>query len=299
MKHLSSIHYRHHCAFGFLSCVFSATFLLRHTQALASFPTKTECRRAMTVLSSLVSNNNENTVEESKIPLRILALHGSEGSGKQFAAVVTRLMGESQQQEDWQLHTVDAPFAKGNGLAWWLNPPGVRSYTAEEYPGIEDSIAAVTQALQQQQQQNQAQSSSVVDLIVAHSQGAILTTALLALQQQQQQQPAILAHPRVGYILNGGAWPNPYTTQLEALLFPEDQRPRILIVTGTADGINPPDSQQRVAAALRAAGAVVTTVEHAGGHGVPVSDPVAVREILDWIAAGMGESNTRDSYIAS
>ena len=197
-------------------------------------------------------------------PTRVLGLHGSEGTGDSFRQVL------AQWSNDWEIVTIDGPHEKGMGYAWWNMPPYVRSFNATEYDGYEASREAVLEAWTRP------------DLVVGHSQGAILLTALLANEE-------IAQHPRLGYVLNGVAWPNPYTTQLEALQPASSlqQITRVLILVGDQDAINPPAQAQRVTAALRNAGYDVTVLSHPGGHGVPTREGPTKDAILEWIDRGI------------
>jgi predicted esterase len=156
---------------------------------------------------------------------------------------------------------LQAPFEKGAGYAWWLLAPGERSFTATTYNGFEESAALVAQACEARD----------YDFVVGHSQGAILVTALLALGR-------LSTTARV--ILNGVAWPNPFSDQLtkeDAVRLPE-----ILLLVGARDRINPPDQAERVAQALEERGAPVRVVHHAGGHAVP-TDEDTITSIRDWM----------------
>jgi predicted esterase len=163
---------------------------------------------------------------------------------------------------DLELTAIQAPAPKGDGYAWWSMPDGVRSFTAERYDGFEESASAVLKAMQE----------CDFDLVVGHSQGAILTTALLALNK-------IPRHPPRGYILNGVAWPNPYTKELESLQLQES----VLMIVGATDEMNPPKQAMRVKSALQQAGCLVTVVNHSGGHSVPVDMNETLETILQWI----------------
>jgi predicted esterase len=147
-------------------------------------------------------------------------------------------------------------------------PPFVRSFNATHYEGFNESSALVLETI----------ASTRPDLVVGHSQGSILIAALLAVQ-------SIPVHPRLGYVLNGVAWPNPYTTELEGLLSSGALGGvRVLVLSGERDAINPPDQARRVAEALERAGADVTVVSHPGGHAIPAEDAAAaLEEIRAWI----------------
>jgi predicted esterase len=191
-------------------------------------------------------------------PVSVLALHGSEGTAE---SIICSL-------EAWNLplsvSAVNAPHPKAGGYCWWNMPPYVRSFNATEYSGFEQSSALVLDKI----------STHTPDLVVGHSQGAILVSALFALQ-------SIPIHPPMGYILNGVAWPNPYTSQLENLPSHALSNVRVLLLVGENDAINPPDQAMRVASALERAGADVAVIKHPGGHKIPA--PHQCPEAVAWM----------------
>lgn len=197
--------------------------------------------------------------------VKVLALHGSEGNGLHFSTALYPLRDILLKDSglDLQITAPSAPFEKGPGYAWWTMPQGVRSFTADEYTGFEESAELVLPRV------------ASCDLVVAHSQGAILTAALLA-------QQSIPDHPKYGYILNGVAWPNPYGQQLSDLK--EDEAPRVLFVMGQQDTINPVSSATQVKEGLEEAGCDVTVLMHEGGHSVPSEDESALQAMADWIS---------------
>ena len=209
--------------------------------------------------------------QTSQNTLRILVLHGSEGTAESFSerlAVWQDELATIGAPRTLEIKALNAPFAKGQGYAWWTMPPGVRSFTAKEYQGFDESRGMVNEAL----------SKSTFDLIVGHSQGAILLSALLAVDESIAKEHK----PRLGFILNGVAWPNPFTKQLESLKFsPSEDPPRILMVMGNQDRINPTEQAERVQQALERAGAQVSIIRHNGGHSLP-SDSETVQKILKW-----------------
>lgn len=241
-------------------------------------------------------NNNDNNTMTS---LRVLALHGSEGNGQEFAQSLQQAIPHNH----LQIHAPDAPFIKGKGFCWWKLPPGERSYTAATYPGFDTSLHLVVEQMDRIQPH----------LVMAHSQGAIFMAALLALQyttnettvapQSQLLQRLRPQHsPSVGYILNGLAWPNPFAPQFLQLV--QDQtaaaaavatisnkkslshKPRILVLIGQGDTINPPTSAERVVQHLQQAGFPVVTLYHDGGHALPLRNDTCVAAIVDWIQQG-------------
>ncbi len=182
------------------------------------------------------------------------------------------------------------------GYQWWTMPPGVRSFNAKEYQGFEQSSQKVYQQLQQKE----------YDFIIGHSQGAILLSALLALSssndvtKQQKEGYSLLESPLnlfqyesiKGYMLNGCAWPNPFTDQLTSFQYhhheqqedSNDHSPQLLFVIGERDKINPPEGAERVKEALDKGGLhdCISTCYHPGGHSVPVKNENALNEMSNW-----------------
>ena len=231
-----------------------------------------------------------------------MALHGSEGDAKSFATLLQcwNEMAKTEFGLELQIHTITGPVRKGRGFAWWSMPPGVRSYNAETYDSFDISCTVVVDELYKQQQQQQQQQIPQYDLILGFSQGAIMITALLALQKITQPPPPL------GYVLIGGAWPNPYTTELEESFSLDHEQNnnnnknnnnkddngscsadhRVLIVLGDQDTINPPEQSFRVKQALQDGGCQVTMIHFDGGHKVPTNqDEETLRRILQWIAS--------------
>lgn len=219
--------------------------------------------------------------------IRVLALHGSEGTADTFVETTLGIWRQNFEEDsdnnnnenssavDLQITALQAHVQRGDGFAWWDLPPGVRSSTATAFDGFDTSRRTVLDALLM---------DPPFDLVVGHSQGAILVAALLALGEISSP------HPRLGYILNGVAWPNPYTDQLEALRVNAPQ-PRVLIIVGDRDQINRPEQAARVAAALRKAGCFVTTLPHPGGHAVPVNRDETWEAIRTWLSPSNTTSN--------
>ena len=221
-------------------------------------------------------------------PLRMLALHGSGGTGESLWKTLQKWNANMHRERNTpfrpsnpgetvpeavnenqvlllDITTVTGHVPMEDGFSWWKLRPGERSFNADHYDGFEQSRTLVLDALS-------SSSSSEVkkeayDIIFGHSQGAILLTALLALN-------AIPEHPKIGYIFNGVAWPNPYSLELESVKFMGQSNChatiRVLILLGERDRINPPEQAHRVAAALRTAGCDVTVVIHPNGHSIPM-----------------------------
>jgi predicted esterase len=232
--------------------------------------------------SSLPFETDDNQIMPNTI--RVLALHGSGGTGDSIERTLHRWNELFKRDESCsasnnialQITTVDGHEPKEEGFAWWYLPSGERSSTAEFYNGFDISRATVLDALA-------SADPRPFDVVTGHSQGAILLAALLALN-------AIPQHPRVGYILNGVAWPNPYTAELEALrleIVPgggTSIKPlRVLVLVGERDTINTPDQAYRVIAALEKAGFDVTTLSHAGGHSIPTRPDETWDAIEAWL----------------
>ena len=219
-------------------------------------------RRAL--FSTMTSNEHNDSVQT----LRVLALHGSEGTSDSMQNTMQMWNGYFSGNHGLQLEvtTVQAPFPKGSGYAWWMTaPPNSRSFTATSYEGFEESAKLVGEALEKYD----------FDLLVGHSQGAILLLALLALRQLPES-------PRQRLILNGVAWPNPYTKEMKK----KDGAAMhdVLFLMGQADRINPLEQARRVEDALREGGYSVTTIDHPGGHSMPsVKDGETMQRIAEWV----------------
>ena len=226
------------------------------------------------------------TSTSSTSALRVLALHGSGGNAQSFHETIAHWNRALQEQKNTELEivTIDAPVPNqvDGGYSWWHLPPGLRSFQATAYDGFDESSKRVIDTINT--------STKQFDLIIGHSQGAILLTSLLALHK-------LPYHPTRGYVMNGVAWPNPYTQQLEQLQFDtaSDQSPRILLVVGDNDKINKPEQALRVQDALHSAGGSVTSVHHSGGHSVPTKSGDSLDRIIDWITASDEQAKINSS----
>ena len=205
--------------------------------------------------------------------------------------------------------TTISSTASNVGFQWWTLPPGVRSFNAKEYQGFEQSAEKIYQQLQQKD----------YDFIIGHSQGAILLSALLATsssnssssttstsstQTSKEKRNDLFQFKSVrGYLLNGCAWPNPYTDQMTTFQYEHNHKndskheydeeeegdknphpPQILFVIGERDKINPPEGAERVKHALKQGGLkdYLSTCYHPGGHSVPVQNEEALNEMSNW-----------------
>jgi predicted esterase len=151
----------------------------------------------------------------------------------------------------------------------------VRSFNAKEYTGFDESANLVLKEWSNQR----------YDIILGHSQGAILIASLLALQRQPY-------HPRIGYIMNGVSFPNPYKHSIESLGEEEEQQqttkapPKILFIFGKRDKITPNSSGEQLRDGLSKGGLFdVTSCYHDGGHGFPDDDDdnKSMTIITNWI----------------
>lgn len=294
---------------------------MEQTLKSSRFAPKQQVRRDLQASMMSTEDQRESSEQKSqqetpKQPhtLRVLALHGSGETAESFRAILDQWNELLQQQQQKKIYSggaiqleitaLTAPFPKEgtNGYCWWTMPPGVRSFQATEYFGFDTSAEMVLEALHSTSEHD-GPDTSQFDLIIAHSQGAILMTALLALDKIQP-------HPSVGYILNGVAWPNPFTTALENLVLvtnndkdsalpnPVATVPRVLIILGDEDTINPPDSSYRVQEALQKAGCHLSVVHHPNGHSLPLGkkgDNEAVQNILQWILSGEMNNGNRST----
>ncbi|GAX25106.1 hypothetical protein FisN_10Lh307 [Fistulifera solaris] len=229
----------------------------RHT------PIYTSYRGTASQLGAMMMKNADDT----ELPLRILALHGSEGR----AASLQTLLEGHLRHINCEITTIQAPFSKGAGYAWWQLKTGERSFTANTYPGYEESAALVTQTLQKRK----------FDVVFGHSQGAILLVAMLA-----NNQLATSSMRRL--ILNGVAWPNPFSEQLLSSV-PSGSPDKdwgnleVLQIIGVQDRINPPEQASQVEEALNRRGCKTTQLHHPGGHSIP-SDKRIWNIVADWLA---------------
>jgi|UniRef100_A0A8J9S011 predicted esterase len=263
-----------------LACSRIAAFSLHPTAAAQLLRFTTAVSLAADPNEQMPASNDSSSIRSSPVTnttiIRVLALHGSEGNGASFAQTL-KVWRESLLQEvaiDFQVSSFDAPVPKGHGYAWWAMPPHVRSFNATSYEHFDTSCAAVLQHI----------NNIRPHVILGHSQGAILITALLALNQ-------IRPHPPLGYIPNGVAWPNPYTDEMEALRVDRGSSattiPKVLLIVGERDKMNPPDQTARVGNTLQQAGMNITIISHPAGHAVPVQDSTVNKALAEWLTSSV------------
>jgi len=249
----------------------------------------TRCSRLLSSLSSLSSVMDEEETSfsssASAVKIKVLSLHGSGGTAEEFPkrlhALNKALMsysssnaddGDSTNNVQLEITTVEGPFEKDDGHCWWTMPQGVRSFNAKEYTGFEESATKVLGVWEKGE----------FDIVLGHSQGAILIASLLALKRTPY-------HPPGGYIMNGVSFPNPYTQQLESLSSVVNDKsngsPNVLFVLGKQDNIIPNTSGEQLLDILQKGGFVVSSCYHDGGHGFPEEDEEAdvMKTIVEWI----------------
>jgi predicted esterase len=267
----------------------SFIFIFRPTFSIAFiFANTHDCPTILSILTStpaylqpifLQSNLHAEGAPEHKSlspmeTLRVLALHGSEEDAEEFPYRLSALNEALGNHANMKLDitAVQAPFPKGSGYSWWTMPPGVRSFNAKEYDGFEESATRVLDVWKTAQKE--------YDIVLGHSQGAILIASLLALKRTPY-------HPKLGYIVNGVAFPNPFTEDIESLTVEDDEAnhtPSILFILGRRDKITPNSSGEQLREGLAKAGFQVDSCYHGGGHGLPqLNDSESLVEIVRWI----------------
>jgi pimeloyl-ACP methyl ester carboxylesterase len=194
-------------------------------------------------------------------PKRILALHGKGQTAASFRQRIGPLL--DRLDGSVEVTCIDAPWEIGGGGQWWKLPPGVRSYEAREYEGVDRSLEILA---------NEFALGDVVG-VIGYSQGGILLSFFLAanLQLRLSGQPALV--PRKALII-GAAWPNPYTGVMESLKkIPQEGRRalgcELLHVIGQDDNVNPPEQALAISKCF---GDASTVHKHGGKHIVPLDD---------------------------
>ena len=228
---------------------------------------------AMSDRSRFVPNESSMGVDDTSKPsqrtFRVLALHGSGETGDRFLHRLDVLkMAAADENVHLDITTIDAPFPKADGFAWWEMPPGVRSFTAERYAGLEESISRFLDVYD---------SFPRFDLVLGHSQGGIFISVLLLLGKMPY-------YPSVGYILNGAAMPNPYRTHLTSLDVKKEDPPRVLFIMGQSDKIVPLSILEQLRDGFQEAGFPVSSIHHPGGHSFPNERDGTMQSITAWIA---------------
>ena len=172
--------------------------------------------------------------------MRVLCLHGKGNCGASFRRRLLPAI-DALEADGVEFTFADAPHAmegKGEGeREWWTLPPGVRSFQAESYGGVDDAFEVLAGAERE---------AGPFDCLWGHSQGAML--AAIVLTEQLAGRGPLEQAPK-GVIVNGAAWPAPYGGALEALQGSAVPS-RALHVVGARDDTNPPEQGLRVAACL-------------------------------------------------
>ncbi|KAJ1630261.1 serine hydrolase-domain-containing protein [Pavlovales sp. CCMP2436] len=207
-------------------------------------------------------------------PRRVIALHGKGESRASFQQRLQPLLDRLDESQ-LQVTFLEAPWELGSGGQWWKLPPGVRSYEAESYDGVERSLELLTSEF----------ALGDVYGVIGFSQGAIFLSFFLAanLQLRRSGKPAML--PRKALLI-GSAWPRPYSDVMNALkALPPRELALLgcdsLHVIGNDDSVNPPEQVLPVSACFGDSTIVHT---HAGKHIIPVDeDSLAImsRFLLD------------------
>lgn len=251
--------------------------------------------------------NNPNS-SSANTTINILCLHGkgnNEFTFQQTLEPFQQSLNNSKealaQQLSFHFNYITAPFPmemedqnksekideeeKAKPMQWWTLPPGVRSFNAKEYQGFQISQEKVMNELR----------SKKYDFVLGHSQGAILLAALMATTEELDNR-----NDGVGYILNGAAWPNPYTHQMENYRYSKltndndnksqyreqdwELEPHVLFIIGEKDKINPPEGAIRTREAFIKGGMNnVQSLVHPGGHSVPVKNEDALAQMTKWV----------------
>jgi predicted esterase len=250
----------------------------RSARTAALYVSSSETGRCRYSSSTVRPMSTSSSVEDSRV-VRVLALHGSEGTAEEFPSRLEALQSMLASDHNVQLEitSVEGPFPKGGGYSWWTMKPGERSFTAIEYGGFDTAAERVLQAWN---------TDPPYDLCLGHSQGAIMIAALVTLGK-------VPYHPSLGYVFNGVSFPNPYRKQMEDLKIEESSSsssmgaPRVLFIMGTNDKVTPNETGEELRDSFRNAGLAVDTVKHSGGHGIPNEQDETIKAITQWISDKM------------
>ena len=177
------------------------------------------------------------------------------------------------------LHTMyvfkylDGPYVRGEGKGreWWKLPPGYRSFNAEEFEGVEASVSVLQEGLREHKPK----------VVIGHSQGAILVAYMMALKGRVDFLDVDVV------VLNGLAYPGPLKEEGFKDVRGNERLPKVKVVSGKNDSINPPESCICCVDGMRGAGWDVEVIEHEGGHEFMVDEGVigrvggAIRETVE------------------
>lgn len=183
-------------------------------------------------------------------PRRILCLQGKGGTGADLHARIEPLREAAGSSFQWDV--IDAPVElSSEDFAWWLTPPGERSYTAARYKGVGSSMAYLERAW----------ATGSYDGLMGFSQGAMLAAVIIAQATVDIRTNAI--RPRFA-LLFGAALPKPYEKLLAAVRDLDCPMPPSLHFLSRSDMTNPPEQGEWVAQSI--GGEVVW---HDSGHRIP------------------------------
>jgi len=220
------------------------------------------CMLALSMLSSSAS------------PRRALCLQGKGGNAEgmfQRLSAVREACGAA-----WEFDCIDAPQIIGvDERAWWLNPPGERSYTASKYEGDAVAIALVEAAWAEA-----SIASRPYDVLLGFSQGAMLA-AVVASRGLLGKGPVAPS----SMVLLGAATPKPHEPllrELAAATAAAAVPTRSLHCLSKADGINPAEMGEWVAGCF---GPRAQVLWHASGHVIPGDRGEADAEAVAAVAA--------------
>mmetsp|Transcript_5589 Transcript_5589/g.5778 ORF Transcript_5589/g.5778 Transcript_5589/m.5778 type:complete len:217 (+) Transcript_5589:50-700(+) len=191
--------------------------------------------------------------------LKVIALHGKGNTGESFQKKIEPFVAATKGSAEWIFPT--APHSVEDGMAWWLLPPGVRTYNAEKLEGVEESIKMIEDLYP-------------FDAIIGHSQGAMLAAILIArgLSGESEVKPNFA-------ILSGSAWPAPFSTLLDSIppTSVKESELQSLHIIGDKDDMNPPVQAMRLGKVLQ--GEIYT---HPGGHVLPV-DMTSIKKYCSFL----------------
>ena len=201
--------------------------------------------------------------------LKILCLHGKNGCSSSFRPALAPLADALGPSVVFDF--MDAPHELGSATdrAWWLLPPGERSFTAPAYEGDEDAIEAISAAWRER---------GPYDGVLGFSQGAMLA-AIITARGALDQGPA----PRFA-LMFGSATPKPYEKLLAALGEQGCSVPTLHSISAV-DRMNPPEMGEWVAGCFAPSAELL---RHDAGHVVP-RDAASVETVRAFVSKFSGE----------
>ena len=264
-------------------------------------------------LNSSVNEDDDANFESCSRIINVLCLHGKGNNAQSFQQTLQPFQQSLQKEAaaiaennganiSFNFEYISAPFPMDgensdninneHAFQWWTLPAGVRSFNAKEYLGFEQSRDIVLNELSSLHRDKKKQ----YDFVLGHSQGAILLSALMSstdlLSRNANNDNGSMV--KIGYILNGAAWPNPFTKEMESFQYQPRtvaneqhkylKQPDVLFIVGAEDRINPPHGALRVRDSLISGGmTAIQTLHHSGGHAVPVKNKEALGEMVKFV----------------